>query len=115
MCRNHNIGVAGRDRSLHPWNSTAASAPWEQIIGIGGAPHQELLGGPKAGLNNAKEALFQLCRRGRKISYPTLRASSVLLRLGSIAAMASRPRATDAGAGTRASRTTSRTRRLGFI
>ena len=43
------------------------------IIGIGGPPRQALLGGPIAGLNNAKEALFQLCRRGRKISYPTLR------------------------------------------
>ena len=28
------LGVAGRDRSLHPWNSTAARAPWEPIIGI---------------------------------------------------------------------------------
>jgi hypothetical protein len=57
------------------------------IIGIGGPPRQALLGGPIAGLNNAKEALFQLCRRGRKISYPTLRASSVLLRLASVTAM----------------------------
>ncbi len=45
-----------RDQSLHPWNSTAASAPWEPIIGIGGPPRQALLGGPKAGLNNAKVA-----------------------------------------------------------
>ena len=36
-------------------------------------PCVPLLGGPIAGLNNAKDALFQLCRRGRKISYPTLR------------------------------------------
>lgn len=43
------------------------------ILGIGGGPRNHMLGGPGAGLNNAKDGFFALCQRGRNISYPTLK------------------------------------------
>ena len=70
------VNISAAERAKYP--SPALSPRTHRfdpraIIGIGGPPRQGLLGGPPAGLNNAKDALFQLCRRGRRISYPTLR------------------------------------------